>query len=151
MGISSAHHRRRKSWRTRFSCSRLPTWLSRERERARDIVLVIFLWIGGGFSDRGRSSKMQYRVDLMRAKRCGNRGRVFDVGFDQWTPADKAIMPGGQIIYDDRKITCSAQGLAGMCADIASAASDEDHAKAQPSPPNVLPLMFSDAGRVVTS
>jgi hypothetical protein len=35
-------------------------------------------------------------------------------------------MSGGEIVNDDGQVSCSTQGLAGMRADIAGAASDKD-------------------------
>ena len=69
---------------------------------------------------------MQHRRDAMAPHRGGERAMVADVAFDQRPPFDEVAMPGRQIVERHRHQSGRAQRLAGLAADIAGTADNEN-------------------------
>ena len=69
---------------------------------------------------------MQYGVHVEGVDGISDRIGVPYVSLNQRSPPDETLMPGGEIIDHNRKIATSAQGFAGMSADIAGTSGNED-------------------------
>jgi hypothetical protein len=67
---------------------------------------------------------MQHGFSLAGADRAGDLGGVPDI--DPEAPAHEALMPGGEVVHDDRPIAGAMQRLAGMRPDIAGATGNEN-------------------------
>jgi hypothetical protein len=68
-------------------------------------------------NDRGRT---------ITGEGCGQRGRIEDVALHKRAPADECGMPAREVIERDRNEALRGERLAGMTADEAGAAGNED-------------------------
>jgi hypothetical protein len=69
---------------------------------------------------------MQRRPDIMAPHRVGDRTMVADIAFNERPPFDEVPMPSRQIVERHRHKPSRAQRLAGLAADVPSAADNKN-------------------------
>src|SRR5712691_5686915 len=74
---------------------------------------------------------MHHRGYAVRGQRRSEPGAVVEIALDKRAPTHGFAVAARQVVVYDRAITRGGQGLAGMAADIAGAASDEDRLRHQ--------------------
>jgi len=94
-----------------------------QRQRADDIVQVIFPWIDHGFADQAGRREVHDRDDIVLREGAGERGLVHDIADDE-RAGDEAAVSGRKIVVDDRMIAGSRQRPAAMRADVTGATGD---------------------------
>jgi hypothetical protein len=69
---------------------------------------------------------MDHGLDVMVPQCAANGIGIQQIRFDQWAPLNGPAMPQGQVVQADRQITGRCQCFAGVAADIAGAAGDQN-------------------------
>ena len=96
-----------------------------QRERAHDIVVVVFGRLANRNADIGKRREVHHGLDPMLAQEIGDRRLIEQIGDDQRQLADGRAMTFGQIVDDPHVMTTGREQLGRMRADVAGRAGNE--------------------------
>jgi hypothetical protein len=97
---------------------------TQQRQRAGDIVEVVFLRIGDRFADQAGRREVHDRDNAMLCEGVIEHRPVREIARDKRS-TDEATVSGREVIVDDRMIAGRGQRPAAMRADVARAAGDQ--------------------------
>ncbi len=97
-----------------------------EAEAVDEVVAEIELRLRHRLADIGKGGEMHDGGDLVLAQGGPEPRRIREIGLDERPPADRPAVPVDEIVVTDGNEAGGGQGLAGMAADIAGAAGDEN-------------------------
>jgi acetylornithine deacetylase/succinyl-diaminopimelate desuccinylase-like protein len=130
--LSSFHHGIRSWARILDHLARCLAHGLEQRQRAGDIVVVVQPGIIRGLADIGIGGKVNDGLGPKPSQRLAHQGGIPDVGFDQRPPFDEIFVAARQIVDHGHLEAFMGQKLAGVAADVAGAAGDEDAAHSAP-------------------